>query len=94
MKATETTQVFDGVTRKYREVEIGEHCYTEKGENLIRIETKGRTGTTFYVRLNYIYNGVEQPVYGMGGSTGHGWGGRIIGYVTREEAEANEKIRF
>ena len=95
MKATETTQVFDRVTRQYRKVRVVDaHYVTENGEHLYRVETKGRTGTTLYALYGYIDQfGYERPVYGMSGATGHGWGGRIIGYVTREEGEA-KNIRF
>ena len=79
---------FDGITKKYREVEISEHCYTESGDELYRVETKGKTGKTLYGNLFYLYsNGKERQVFGMGGSTGHGWGGSIVGYVTKDDAE-------
>lgn len=61
--------------------------YTEGGEMLYRIETHGRTGKTLYRNANYIQNGKELPVFGTGGSTGHGWGGTIKGYLTSEECD-------
>ena len=78
---------FDYITRRYRDVEIGDGYYTEGGEMLYRIETHGRTGKTLYRNANYIQNGKELPVFGTGGSTGHGWGGTIKGYLTSEECD-------
>ena len=79
---------FDGITRKYREVEISDNCYTENGEQLYRVETKGKTGRVLYGNLFYLLSdGKERQIFGMGGSTGHGWGGLVAGYVTKEEAE-------
>jgi hypothetical protein len=80
---------YDAITRKYREVEISGSQYTENGQPLYRVETKGKSGRTLYATIYYISDGKELPVYGMGGATGHGWGGRIIGYVTKDEAKAN-----
>ena len=84
---------FDAITRKYREVEVSDSYYTENGEILYRVETKGRTGRTLYASKFYISNGKETNVYGMGGATGHGWGGRIAGYVNLAEIE-KYNIRF
>lgn len=81
-------RIFDGLTRQYREVVIKDNCYTQNGEKLYRIETKGKSGKKLY-RNGYYFNneGKEEPVYGMDGSTGHGWGGRIVGYLLKEELE-------
>lgn len=80
-------RIFDGLTKKYREVEVSNECYTENGEDLYRIETKGKSGKKLYRNGYYINDGKEQPVYGMGGSTGHGWGGKIVGYILKSEFE-------
>lgn len=82
------TRIFDGLTRNYREVEVAEGYYTQNGEKLYRVETKGRYGKKLYRNGYYINKeGKEESVYGMGGSTGHGWGGRIEGYVLESELE-------
>lgn len=80
-------RIFDGLTRQYREVEVSEHCYTENGKELYRIETKGKTGKKLYRNGYYLTNGKEDQVYGMGGSTGHGWGGKVVGYILESEFE-------
>jgi hypothetical protein len=79
---------YDAITRKYREVEISGSHYTENVQLLYWVETKGKSGRIL-ATIYYISDGKELPVYGMGGATGHGWGGRIIGYVTKDEAKAN-----
>jgi len=77
---------WDGLTGKYKDVIVGDGFYTTlNGDKLFRIETKGRTGKTLYSNSFYLNKGKENPVYGMNGSTGHGWGGKIIGYATESE---------
>ncbi len=89
---------FNGITSKYIDVEVSsdEQFYTVGGEKLYRIETKGRTGTKRYANGFYLGHSnrmdpdspiVEVDVYGMGGATGHGWGGRVLGYLTECECE-------
>ena len=82
---------WDGLSRTYREVIIsnGFYCLTD-GTRLYRIETKGRTGRSLYSNGYYLNSetGNESPVYGMSGSTGHGMGGRIIGYATNQEIKS------
>ena len=97
MKTTEVLKKWDGLSRSYREViaNDGFYCLID-GTRLYRIETKGRTGKSLYSNDRYLNreNGKEIVVYGMGGPTGHGWGGRIIGYATKPEIEAYpEKIK-
>ena len=86
---------FDGLYRRYINVTIdGGYYLNENGEILLRVETKGRTGKVLYRSSFYIMGGKETQVYGMDGSTGHGWGGRIVGYATLAEIENyKEKIR-
>lgn len=77
---------YNSITRKYQEVVISDGFYiTETGDKLYRIETKGRTGRTQYRNGYYLHNGKERAVYGSDGATGHGWGGRIIGYATEQD---------
>ena len=77
---------WDGITRKNKDVIVGDDFYTTlNGDKLFRIETKGRTGKTLYSNGFYLNGGKENSVYGMNGSTGHGWGGQIIGYATESE---------
>lgn len=77
---------FNSITGKYIEVNVGEFAYVNlNGELLFRIETKGRTGKILYRNCFYLDRGIESQVYGSGGSTGRGWGGSIIGYLTEKE---------
>ena len=85
-KTKEQIQVWDGITASYRSVyESGNFYSTVKGERLYRVETKGISGKTLYSNGYYIEEHKEMKVYGMGGSTGHGWGGSIVGYATEKE---------
>lgn len=87
-EASKTIRIFDSLTKQYREVVISGNCYTQKGEKLFRIETKGKTGKKLYRNGYYINKeGKEEQVYGMDGSTGHGWGGRVVGYLLESELE-------
>lgn len=90
-------KIYNRLTGKNIEVEVTERYYTLNGERLYRVETKGRTGVKKYINGSYLYKKVwndenslivESPVYGMNGATGHGWGGSICGYITKEEAIA------
>jgi len=83
--------IIDNIKRRRLEVEQSEYFYTLNGEKLFRIETKGKTGKSWYCNGCYIYNNKEQQPYGMGGATGHGWGGQIVGYLTEQEM-TNYKI--
>lgn len=89
----QTLKKWDGLSRTYREVIIsnGFYCLTD-GTRLYRIETKGRTGRSLYSNGYYLNpeTGKESSVHGMDGSTGHGWGGQIIGYATKQEIESNQ----
>jgi len=78
-------RIFDNITGKYRDVEVNSARYNENGNDLYRIETVGKTGKVMYYNYYYINNGDEIPVYGSGGSTGKGWGGKILGYLTAKE---------
>lgn len=78
---------FDNITRQYREVEIQEGFYTQDGQKLFRVETRGRSGKVLYRSQRYIRDGKEVAPFGMGGSTGHGWGGSIKGYLLESELE-------
>ena len=80
-------RIFDGLLRRYLNVIKHEDGYyvNESGEKLYRIETKGRTGKTLYYNGFYIMGSCEMRVQGMGGQTGHGWGGRIVGYLILDE---------
>lgn len=81
-------RIFDSITKQYRDVVVSGNCYTQNGEELYRIETKGKSGKKLYRNGYYLNNeGKEEPVYGMGGSTGHGWGGRVVGYLLKSELE-------
>lgn len=85
-----TITKWDGLSRKYREVVANDGAYSLiDGTKLYRIETKGRTGKTLYAKSFYLslLDGKERPVHGMDGATGFGWGGQIIGYLTKEEIE-------
>lgn len=84
----ETIKKWDELSRTYRDVIVCDGCYClEDGTPLYRIETKGRTGKTIYLNGYYLdYNtGKENSVHGMDGATGHGWGGKILGYATEDE---------
>jgi len=82
----EQIKVWDGLSKTYRIVNINDNFYsTMEGKKLYRIETKGKSGKTLYSNCYYRENQKEMPIYGMGGSTGHGWGGEIIGYATEQE---------
>ena len=78
---------YDSITKSYKELEVNEKgFYTENGEKIFRIETKGKSGKKLYTNGFYLNNKLqENPVFGMGGSTGHGWGGYIVGYLTEKE---------
>lgn len=79
-------RIFDALTKQYREVTVADHYYTQNGKMIYRIETKGKTGKKLYKNGYYLNNeGKEEPVYGMDGSTGHGWGGRVVGYLLESE---------
>lgn len=86
-----TITKWDGLSRSYREVIVsnGFYCLTD-GTRLYRIETKGRTGRSLYSNGYYLNSetGKENSVHGMGGATGHGWGGQIVGYATKQEIES------
>jgi len=85
---------WDAITGKYRDVLVDDKYYTTlDGEKLLRIETKGKTGKKLYSNDSYLDNGKESPVFGMGGSTGHGWGGKIVGYATELEISSILKIK-
>jgi hypothetical protein len=88
----QTLKKWDGLSRTYREVIIsnGFYCLTD-GTRLYRIETKGRTGRSLYSNGFYLNHktGKENPVHGMDGPTGRGWGGQIVGYATKQEIESN-----
>lgn len=85
-KATmETKKIFNGLTRRYETVEVGEFAYMRNGEALVRVERWGRSGKVLHRNDAYIRNGKESAVMGMGGATGHGWGGMVVGYCTVEE---------
>ena len=85
----ETLTKWDGLTRKYREVLVNNGYYTLiDGTPLFRIETKGKTGKSLYSKSIYLFeDGKEISAQGLGGSTGYGWGGSIVGYLTKEEIE-------
>lgn len=81
---------FNIITNQYIEVSIDNEkgCYiNQNGEELVRIETWGKSGKKPHINGYYIKNNKEMPVYGMGGSTGMGWGGSILGYATLEESK-------
>lgn len=81
-------RIFDSITKQYRDVVVSGNCYTQNGEELYRIETKGKSGKKLYRNGYYLNNeGKEESVYGMGGSTGYGWGGRVVGYLLKSELE-------
>jgi hypothetical protein len=87
----ETLKKWDGLSRTYRDVTVQEGFYClAGGERLYRIETKGRTGLSLYSNGYYldIKTGRENPVYGMNGATGRGWGGKIVGYATKQEIDS------
>lgn len=87
----QTLKKWDGLSRSYREVIVsnGFYCLTD-GTRLYRIETKGRTGRSLYSNGYYLNSetGKENAVHGMDGATGHGWGGQIVGYATKQEIES------
>lgn len=82
---------FNPINKSYIDVDVdlSRWCYVdEQGNRLFRIETKGRTGKVQYRNAAYLNdNGREFAASGMGGSTGHGWGGSIIGYATEADLE-------
>ena len=82
-------KIWNSIFNRYQEVIKSEEFYINAdGEKLIRIETKGKTGKSLYKRRYYIrQNGQEDTVMGMDGATGHGWGGRIVGYMTEKEIQ-------
>lgn len=90
-------KVSNPITRKYIEVSVQEGYYIdESGTALLRLETKGRTGTTIYANSHYLNNeGRQIQVYGMGGATGHGWGGTVVGFATLSEIKnSNMNVRL
>lgn len=97
------TIIYDGITNKKLEVDIVvvEHIlsvgvlkfahYKLNGEMLFRIETKGRTGKSLYKNSSYLdANCNQRPVMGSDGSTGHGWGGRVVGFMTITQIEQSK----
>ena len=92
---TASVKRFEGISRRYITVSVEDnHFVNENGEILFRIETKGAYGKTLYRNSRYVVDSKECSVYGMGGATGHGWGGQIMGYLTLAEIEnSNLKIK-
>lgn len=81
-------KIFDSLKRRYIEVSVSENCYVnELGEELVRLEKWGKSGKVIHKNYSYIVNGKEMPVYGAGGSCGHGWGGQVVGYAISSELE-------
>jgi len=92
----ETIKIWDGFSRTYRDVTVQEgfYCLTTGGDRLYRIETKGHTGRFLYPNSFYLDSktGREKLVHGMDGATGRGWGGKIVGYATKQEIEQYKKL--
>lgn len=78
-------KIWDALNRIYRNVDLTDRFYSENGNKLYRIETKGKTGKTLYANGYYIFSNKESSVSGSGGSTGHGWGGRVCGYIPESD---------
>lgn len=92
-------KIWNGISKEYEMVSVittdVSGWYERDGVRLIRIETKGKSGKTMYRSPGYISpKGIECEVFGMDGSTGHGWGGKILGYMTEIEiTESGLKIK-
>jgi hypothetical protein len=83
-----TVRIWNGIKGQYQDVKVkGENYINEEGKALYRIETYGRYGKKKHVNPRYLNEetGRQQDVFGTGGSTGHGWGGTIVGYLTWSE---------
>jgi len=93
------TKIYNGLTHTNIEVEVITNeivypfgsfktaWYELNGEKLFRIETKGKSGKSLYSNGNYLNaeTGKQRQVSGMDGSTGHGWGGSVVGFYTLEQ---------
>lgn len=80
------TKVWNGLLNAYCEYEIIDGAYFLNGERVYRIETCGKSGTKLYTRYTYIdKNGYNFPCFGLSGSSGHGWGGTIQGFLTQNQ---------
>lgn len=93
--------LYNAITNKNIEVELVtvQHTFGDRtvnfchyeldGQILYRIETKGRTGKSLYANSGYVNSdGKMTSVTGSQGGTGKGWGGRVVGFLTKSQIDA------